>query len=88
MPLAELVSVVVPTRNAARTLDACLRSIRSQTYGRVELVVVDNHSLDATPEIARRYVDAFETSGPERSAQRNRGASVSMARLDAVWKRM
>jgi glycosyltransferase involved in cell wall biosynthesis len=77
MPHAGLVSVVVPTRDAARTLDACLRSIRSQTYGRVELVVVDNHSIDATPEIARRYAEIFETSGPERSAQRNRGASVS-----------
>jgi glycosyltransferase involved in cell wall biosynthesis len=72
-----LVSVVVPTRNAARTLDACLRSVRSQTYARVELVVVDNHSSDATPEIAQRYADIFEACGPERSAQRNRGASIS-----------
>jgi glycosyltransferase involved in cell wall biosynthesis len=77
MPRAELVSVVVPTRNAARTLDACLRSVRSQTYGPIELVVVDNHSLDQTPDIAQRYADVFETYGPERSAQRNRGASVS-----------
>src|SRR5712691_8291516 len=77
MPHERLVSVVIPTRNAARTLDACLRSVRSQTYGRVELVVVDNHSSDRTPEIARQYADVFETYGPERSAQRNYGARIS-----------
>ena len=72
-----LVSVVVPTRNSARTLDACLKSIRSQRHSAVELVVVDNHSSDQTAEIARRYADVFDTHGPERSAQRNRGAHIA-----------
>jgi glycosyltransferase involved in cell wall biosynthesis len=72
-----LVSVVVPTRNSERTLATCLRSIRSQSHHPVELVVIDNHSLDRTPQIARHYADVFETHGPERSAQRNRGALIS-----------
>lgn len=71
------VSVVIPTRNTARTLEACLHSVRSQRYGAVELIVVDNHSSDRTPEIARQYADVFETYGPERSAQRNYGARIS-----------
>jgi glycosyltransferase involved in cell wall biosynthesis len=69
--------VVVPTRNSARTLEACLESIRSQTYSAVELVVVDNHSLDATQAIAERFSDILDRSGPERSAQRNRGAKLA-----------
>jgi glycosyltransferase involved in cell wall biosynthesis len=68
------VSVVVPTRNSAEFLEACLRSIRSQRYGDLELIVVDNSSTDGTPSIARCYADTVITAGPERSAQRNLGA--------------
>ena len=67
------VTVVVATKNAGRTIEACLRSIRSQSFP-CQLVVVDNSSSDATPEIARRLADAVITRGPERSAQRNSGA--------------
>jgi glycosyltransferase involved in cell wall biosynthesis len=72
-----IVSVVVPTRNSGRTLEACLSSIRAQTHPDVELVIVDNHSTDATREIAGRLGDRFATIGPERSAQRNHGALLA-----------
>jgi len=72
-----VVSVIVPTRNSARTLEACLKSVRAQVYPQVELVVVDNESTDQSLHIARRYCDISETFGPERSAQRNRGARLA-----------
>lgn len=65
--------VVVPTRNSVRTIGACLASIRRQTISS-RIVVVDNHSSDRTVEIARQYADVVVQAGPERSAQRNRGA--------------
>jgi glycosyltransferase involved in cell wall biosynthesis len=74
---ADTVSVVVPTYNSETTLEACLASVRAQTYPHLELIVVDNHSSDATPELARRHADVFEQVGPERSAQRNHGARVA-----------
>ena len=73
----ETVSVVVTTRNSGQTLQACLASIRRQTYPAVELVVVDNHSSDETMTIATEYADQVATIGPERSAQRNHGASLT-----------
>jgi glycosyltransferase involved in cell wall biosynthesis len=76
-PGVSLVSVIVPTRNSSRTIEACLKSIRAQLYQPVELVVVDNKSTDQTLEIAGRHADVIETFGPERSAQRNRGARLS-----------
>jgi glycosyltransferase involved in cell wall biosynthesis len=79
-PGASLVSVIVPTRNSARTLEACLTSIRAQFYQPVEIVVVDNESTDQTLDIARRHADIVETFGPERSAQRNRGARLAAGR--------
>jgi len=66
-----LVSIIVTTRNNEATLDACLRSIAAQSYEPIELIVVDNNSSDATPQIAQRYTELVFNKGPERSAQRN-----------------
>ncbi|WP_018155771.1 glycosyltransferase family 2 protein [Demetria terragena] len=71
--MSATVSVVVPTRNNARTIEACLKSVRAQTYPAVELIVVDNSSDDGTPQLAEGYANRVVTAGPERSAQRNRG---------------
>lgn len=72
------VSFVVPTRNSARTISACVMSLRNQTYPNVEIVVVDNDSTDATARLARDAgADTVVIAGPERCAQRNRGAADS-----------
>jgi glycosyltransferase involved in cell wall biosynthesis len=72
-----LVSVIVPTRNSARTLAGCLTSIRNQSHPEIELIVVDNQSSDGSLAIATEFADRVESAGPERSAQRNRGASIA-----------
>lgn len=66
-------SIVVPTRNSARTLERCLDSATAQTHDDVEVVVVDNRSSDRTLAIAHARAHRVERGGPERSAQRNRG---------------
>ena len=72
------VSFVVPSYNSARTITACVLSLRNQTHPDVEIVVVDNHSTDDTVERATAAgADAVITAGPERCAQRNRGARDS-----------
>jgi len=77
MPGDAAVSFVVPTKNSARTIGSCLRSIRAQSGRPVELVVVDNSSTDGTLEQACALADVVLTAGPERSAQRNLGAAAS-----------
>ena len=72
--LNPLVSVIIPTKNSARTLEKCLESIKNQSYQNIELIVVDNNSSDETKKIARKYTDKVFNFGPERSAQRNYGA--------------
>ena len=70
-----LVSIIVPTYNSSRTLADCLQSINAQTYQYIELIVVDNHSTDDTPSIAKRFSKRIFTKGPERSEQRNFGVT-------------
>jgi glycosyltransferase involved in cell wall biosynthesis len=71
------VSVIVPTRNSARSLERCLRSVRHQGGAKVQIVVVDNGSTDDTVLIAQREADLVVAGGPERSAQRNIGAHMA-----------
>jgi len=51
------ISVVVPARNAAEFIDACLAAVRSNTPA--EIIVVDGRSEDDTVEIAGRYADSI-----------------------------
>ncbi len=57
---APLVSVVVPARNEALNIERCIKSILSTTYPRVEVIVVDDHSTDATAAIVRELARGEE----------------------------
>jgi chlorobactene glucosyltransferase len=46
-----LISVMVPARNEARNIGRCLEALLAQTYPRLELLVVDDRSTDATGRI-------------------------------------
>lgn len=49
------ISVIIPVKNGAQTLEKCLVSIRSQTSENIEIVVLDSMSNDGSEEIALRY---------------------------------
>src|SRR6266851_3408189 len=66
------VTVVVPTKNGARTLRACLESIVRQSM-RCGLVV-DCDSVDNSKVIASGFADRVLNAAPSPSLQRNIGA--------------
>jgi len=54
------VSVIVPARNEEASLGACLQSLVAQDTEPnlpFEIIVVDDHSTDRTPEIAKSFTD-------------------------------
>ena len=51
-----LVSVLVPARNEALNIERCVRSLLRQEYAPFELLVLDDGSTDATPELLRALV--------------------------------
>ena len=50
-----LVSIIVPVYNAAPLLARCIDSARRQRYGRLEILLVNDGSTDASLEICRMY---------------------------------
>lgn len=55
--MTPLVTILVPVFNGERYLRESLDSILSQTYPRIEIIVMDDASTDSTPEIVASYAD-------------------------------
>jgi glycosyltransferase involved in cell wall biosynthesis len=56
--LAPRFSLIIPTRDRARTLQYCLRTVTDQTYSNLEIIVSDNDSRDDTREVVESYQDS------------------------------
>jgi glycosyltransferase involved in cell wall biosynthesis len=89
-----LVSCIVPVFNGERYLPEAVESILKQTHRRLEIIVVDDGSMDATVSIAQgygepvRYVHQPHAGAP---AARNRGLQeaggefVAFLDADDLW---
>ncbi|MCI8465867.1 MAG: glycosyltransferase family 2 protein [Lachnospiraceae bacterium] len=53
-----LVSVIMPAYNGEKYIGEAIESVLNQTYGNLELIVVEDKSTDATPDLIRRYQDS------------------------------
>lgn len=78
-----LVSVIIPLYNHAAFIEACIASVAMQSYGEIELIIVDDHSPDDSLDRAHAAVDAhgkrFVRTHLVRN-ERNRGAAFSLNR--------
>ncbi len=92
-----LVSAIIPAYNAARFIEATLESILAQTYQNIEVIVVDDGSKDATPEIVRKFSDrdpritliqqanAGVAAARNRAIQSAKGEFVAPIDADDIW---
>lgn len=69
------VSIVVPVYDVVRYVDECLSSIAAQTFGEIEVIVVDDGSTDGSGEVC----DQWAAKDPRFVVvhQRNRGLSAA-----------
>ena len=90
------VSVVIPAHNAVDTIGRAIRSVAYQTVRPAEILVVDDHSVDGTPEVVQDLspevpVTLLHSGGRGAAAARNTGVDAAtgdlVAFLDAddVW---
>ncbi|GAC1461613.1 MAG: hydroxychlorobactene glucosyltransferase CruC [Ktedonobacteraceae bacterium] len=52
-----LVSILVPARDEAQSIERCVRSLVAQAYEQLELLVLDDHSSDATATIVQQIIN-------------------------------
>ena len=53
--MSRLVSLIVPVYNAEGYLSRCLESLLNQTYPLIEIICVNDGSMDRSLEIIREY---------------------------------
>ncbi|MFD1421866.1 glycosyltransferase family 2 protein [Lactiplantibacillus songbeiensis] len=77
------ISVIITAYNDEDTLDACIMSIVKQNYRNVEVIIVDDGSLDNTLKICKRFatkyefINVFTQNNQGVSASRNRGIGLA-----------
>ena len=79
----ELISVIVPVYNAEQYLESCIENLLCQTYLHMEIIFVNDGSIDHSLEIIKRFqqkddriIVATQKNGGASSA-RNRGIQIS-----------
>ncbi len=84
-----LVSVVIPTWNAAAYLPETLETIFNQTWPQIQIVVVDDGSTDSTNNVLGQYQGRIKTINLENSGgpsrPRNKGIEHSDGEFIAIF---
>ncbi len=93
MERSQLVSVIIPVHNSERYLGEAIESVLAQSYRPIELVIVDDGSVDASSTVCKRFtgIRYLYQSRAGAAAARNRGvdaangALLSFLDADDLW---
>jgi glycosyltransferase involved in cell wall biosynthesis len=84
------ISTIIPTYNSAKTLERAIKSVLQQTLPAHEIIIIDDGSVDETPEVINRFqgkIKYIKQTNSGVSAARNTGIKESsgnwIAFLDA-----
>jgi rhamnosyltransferase len=79
-------SIIIPAKNEARNIGACLDAIFAQQLeGTVEVILIDSGSTDGTVDIVRRYPVRLHEIRPEEFGHgRTRNLGARMAQAEAL----
>lgn len=72
-----IVSIIVPVFNTEKYVEDCIRSVLAQSYGNIELIIVNDGSTDGSDAICKRFEDLPRVRYLK---QDNQGASAARRR--------
>jgi len=80
-----MVSIIIPCFNAEKTIERALVSVAGQTHGELEIIIIDDGSIDATQHIVETFFQSHpallyrymyqQNGGPAKA--RNEGMSIA-----------
>ena len=85
--MSDKVSVIVPVYNAERGIEACLNSLLAQSYANLEILIVNDGSVDESERIIRKFarqdprIKLFCTENQGVSAARN----IALENVTGEW---
>ncbi|MEZ0485839.1 glycosyltransferase family 2 protein [Fibrella aquatica] len=82
-----LISVIMPTYDAAKTLVLAIESINRQNYSNLELIIIDGNSNDGTVDILKTYETGitFWISEPDKGIYDAMNKGISKATGDWLY---
>lgn len=76
----DLISVIVPVYNAEKFLDRCINSIQNNTYKNLQIILVDDGSVDNSGKIC----DEYSRKDNRITVIHKKNAGTAAARNDAL----
>lgn len=79
----KLVSIIIPTYNSANFIQEAIESCLSQTYRNIEIIIIDDGSIDETANLIKPYLSKhnniyyYYQENQERSSARNKGLKIA-----------
>lgn len=74
------VSVIIPVYNASAWIERCLASLFAQSLSDIEVLLVDDHSVDNSQLVARHYVETCGTAMQVHFLQTPQNSGPAVAR--------
>lgn len=93
MSFTDLVTIIIPTYNRAGKVNEAIESALNQTYQNIQIIVVDDGSVDDTAAVVKRYpgVEYYYKENNGQASARNfglkmaRGSIITSLDSDDIW---
>jgi glycosyltransferase involved in cell wall biosynthesis len=81
------ISIITIVYNDVRNIERTIRSIRTQTYPKIEYIIIDGGSTDGTVDAIKKYEDtvSFWTSESDRGIYDAMNKGLRAATGDYIW---
>ena len=77
------ISIIVPAYNSEKFIDNCIQSLVEQTVEDIEIIIVDDGSVDNTPNLLKRWqnkdkrIKIITQTNQKQGSARNRGIEIA-----------